>query len=33
VTAAAPATDLRQLFEANRNSPFGRILSAYTIDT
>ena len=33
VGAAAPATDLRQLFEANRNAPFGRILSAYTIDT
>ena len=33
VAAAAPATDLQTLFEANRNTPFGRILSAYTIDT
>jgi acetyl esterase/lipase len=33
VAAAAPATDLQELFEANRNTPFGRILSAYTIDT
>ncbi len=33
VAAAAPATYLRALFEANRNAPFGRILSAYTIDT
>ena len=33
VAAAAPATDLQELFEANRNAPFGRILSAYTIDT
>jgi acetyl esterase/lipase len=33
VAAAAPATDLKELFEANRNTPFGRILSAYTIDT
>ena len=33
VGAAAPATDLQELFEANRDAPFGRILSAYTLDT
>ncbi|HET6643084.1 MAG TPA: alpha/beta fold hydrolase [Gaiellaceae bacterium] len=33
VAAAAPATDLKTLFEVNRNGTFGRILSAYTIDT
>jgi acetyl esterase/lipase len=33
VAAAAPATDLQELFQANRNATFGRILSAYTIDT
>jgi acetyl esterase/lipase len=32
VAAAAPATDLATLFEANRNTTFGRVLSAYTID-
>lgn len=33
VAAAAPATDLKRLFETNRDSTFGRVLSAYTIDT
>ncbi|MDQ6821960.1 MAG: lipase family protein [Actinomycetota bacterium] len=32
VAAAAPATNLPQLLEANRDTQFGRILSAYTID-
>ena len=32
VAAAAPATDLANLFEANRDTTFGRVLSAYTID-
>jgi pimeloyl-ACP methyl ester carboxylesterase len=31
VAAAAPATDLVRLFQLNRNGPFGRILSAYTL--
>ncbi len=33
VAAAAPATDLETLFKVNRNGTFGRILSAYTIQT
>jgi alpha-beta hydrolase superfamily lysophospholipase len=33
VAAAAPATDLKQLFELNRNTPVGRILSAFTIES
>lgn len=33
VAAAAPATDLEQLFKINRDGTFGRILSAYTLDT
>jgi alpha-beta hydrolase superfamily lysophospholipase len=32
VAAAAPATDLEELFKANRDGTFGRILSAYTLD-
>ncbi len=31
IAAAAPATDLRTLFEANRDGTFGRVLSAYTV--
>jgi len=31
VATAAPATELRTLFEANQDSPFGKLLSAYTL--
>jgi acetyl esterase/lipase len=33
VAAAAPATDLEELFKVNRDGTFGRVLSAYTLDT
>ncbi|HWF35430.1 MAG TPA: alpha/beta fold hydrolase [Solirubrobacteraceae bacterium] len=33
VAAAAPATDLEKLFRLNRDGTFGRVLSAYTLDT
>ncbi|MDQ6778240.1 MAG: lipase family protein [Actinomycetota bacterium] len=32
VAAAAPATDLEELFKVNRDGTFGRVLSAYTLD-
>ncbi|HWF73398.1 MAG TPA: alpha/beta fold hydrolase [Solirubrobacteraceae bacterium] len=32
VAAAAPATELEELFKVNRDGTFGRILSAYTLD-
>ena len=33
VAVAAPATDLKELFEANRTTTFGRVLSAYALHT
>jgi pimeloyl-ACP methyl ester carboxylesterase len=33
VAAGAPASELAQLFKLNRDTPFGRVLSAYAIDS